>query len=256
MNRSQLQWVRVGLAVPMACLLVLPVVALLFVGSPSTLWDAVNNPSFGPALWLSVRTSLASLLLVIALGTPLAWALSRARHPATRVALAAVELPVVLPPAVVGLALLLGLGQQGLGSVVSTVAPFTTAAVVLAQVVVAGPFYVLAAHRAFERIDEELLVVAKTLGAPPTRVFFSVALPLALPGLIGGAALCWARALGEFGATLLFAGRLEGVTQTMPLAIYAALETDVSLAIAFALVLTAAAFAVLGSVRLIMERGR
>lgn len=249
-------WARVVLALPMACLLALPIVALATLGSPAGLAEASRHESFGPALWLSLRTSVAALLLIVLLGTPLAWALSRARFRGAQVLLTAVELPVVLPPAVVGLALLLGLGQAGLGSVVTTVAPFTTAAVVLAQVVVAGPFFVLAAVRAFGRIDDELLLVARTLGASPAQVFFKVALPLSLPGLIGGAALAWARALGEFGATLLFAGRLEGVTETMPLAIYTALETDVSLAIAFALILAAAAFAVLGAVRLVLERRR
>jgi molybdate transport system permease protein len=154
---------------------------------------------------------------------------------------------------VVGIALLHTFGRSGLfGSELAMLGiqiPFTTAAVVLAQVVVSAPFYVQAATAAFGRVDGDLLIVARTLGQSPAGAFFRVALPLALPGLIGGAALSWARALGEFGATLLFAGNLSGTTQTMPLAIYTALESDIRVALALALVLAGVSVVLLVSLR-------
>ena len=143
-----------------------------------------------------------------------------------------------------GIALLQTFGQSGLfGPALSSFGigvPFTTTAVVVAQVVVAAPFYIQAAATAFRGVDEDLLIVARTLGQSPMGAFFRVAVPLALPGMVAGAALSWARALGEFGATLIFAGNFVGVTQTMPLAIYTALESDTRVAVALALVLAAA----------------
>jgi molybdate transport system permease protein len=164
-----------------------------------------------------------------------------------------VDLPIVVPPAVVGIALLLTFGRSGLlGAPLTALGiqiPFTTIAVVLAQVVVSAPFYVQAAAAAFRRVDPDLLIVARSLGQRPRGAFFGVALPLALPGLMGGAALAWARALGEFGATLLFAGNLPGITQTMPLAIYAALEVDVRVAVALSLALAAVSVLLLLALR-------
>jgi molybdate transport system permease protein len=155
----------------------------------------------------------------------------------------------VMPPAVAGIALLLTFGRRGLlGGALEALGlgvSFTTAAVVMAQVFVAAPFYVGAAAAGFAALDRDLRVVARTLGASPARVFARVALPLARPALVTGAALAWARALGEFGATLMFAGNLSGRTQTLPLAIYAALESDLRAAQALALVLVLFAFALL-----------
>jgi molybdate transport system permease protein len=199
-------------------------------------------------------TSLVALVVVVALGTPLAWLLAQRER---RVIEILVELPVVLPPAVLGVALLLAFGRHGLlGPFLERAGlsvAFTPAAVVLAQIVVAAPFYVLAATSAFRALDRELLVVARTLGASPARAFFRVALPITRPALLRGATLAWARALGEFGATLLFAGSLAGRTMTLPLAIYAALESDLRAARAIALVLVVVAFALLFAVR---ERSR
>jgi molybdate transport system permease protein len=152
-----------------------------------------------------------------------------------------VDLPIVVPPAVVGIALLQTFGRRGVfGGWLASLGlqiPFTTTAVVLAQLVVSAPFFIQAASAAFRSVDADLLIVARTLGQSPGGAFVRVALPMALPGVIVGAALAWARALGEFGATLLFAGNLPGTTQTMPLAIYMALESDVRVATALALVL-------------------
>ena len=170
-----------------------------------------------------------------------------------RVAELLVDLPIVIPPAVMGIALLQTFGPNSLlGPVLASLGirlPFTTAAVVLAQVVVSAPFYVHGAATAFRRLDEDLLIVARTLGQSPAGAFFRVAVPLALPGMVAGAALSWARALGEFGATLFFAGNFTGSTQTMPLAIYTALESDTRVAVALALVLAAASVLLLVPLR-------
>ncbi len=235
----------VVLGLGLLLVLVLPIVALGLASSPGELWAALGHPLVPAALWLSAWTSAISLLLVILTGTPLAWMLARARGPWARIIETAVELPIAIPPAVVGIALLLVFGRQGLLAGLELGLPFTSAAVVLAQVVVAAPFYVQSAAAGFRSVDDDLLLVARTLGASPRGAFLRVAVPLALPALINGAALCWARALGEFGATLLFAGSFPGRTQTMPLAIYAALETDVRVATAIALVLALVAFSTL-----------
>jgi molybdate transport system permease protein len=151
-----------------------------------------------------------------------------------------------MPPAVAGVALLLAFGRLGLtGRLLGTSLSFTTAAVVMAQVFVAAPFYVGSAAAAFRRIDERLLTVARTLGASPAGVFFRVAVPLAAPGLAAGAAMSWARALGEFGATLMFAGNLTGRTQTLTLAVYTTFEGDLHAAQSISLVMVAVAFALL-----------
>jgi molybdate transport system permease protein len=165
----------------------------------------------------------------------------------------------VLPPAVAGVALLLAFGRMGLvGRWLATLGwtiPFTTSAVVMAEVFVSAPFFLQAATSAFRRIDESQLTVARTLGASPARVFFRIAVPLAAPGLIAGAAMSWARALGEFGATLMFAGNLQGETQTLTLAVYTTFESDMRAAQAISLVLVVVAFALLYALTLKTGRG-
>jgi molybdate transport system permease protein len=229
------------LALPLVLLLGLPILALLLSTSPSDFISGVQHPSFAPAVWLSLRTSLLSVVLIVLGGTPLAWWLAASRGRAAQLLGLLVELPIVIPPAVVGVALLQTFGRRGLlGPWLESqglAIPFTETAVVLAQVVVAAPFFVQAATSAFAKVDPDLLVVARTLGASPSGAFARVAVPVALPGLVAGASLAWARALGEFGATLLFAGNLSGTTQTMPLAIFSALESDVQVAVVFSLVL-------------------
>ena len=242
-------------AFPMLALLALPVVGLATASSPSELAAGVRDPSFAPALWLSTWTTAASLLLLTAAGTPLAWWMARASDGRARVAATVVDLPVVLPPAVLGIALLETFGRQGLLGPALDAAnlglPFSSGAVVLAQVVVSAPFYVQGAAAAFKRVDPELLVVARTLGRGPKAAFFRVAVPLALPGLVASAGLAWARALGEFGATLLFAGNFPGATQTLPLAIYTALESSPQAATALALALAFAGAGLLLPLRVI-----
>ena len=211
------------------------------------------------ALTLSLLTSAATLAIVVALGTPLAYLLARRRFRGARLVDTLVDLPIVLPPAVAGIALLMAFGRRGvlgrwLDEVGITIG-FTTAAVVLAQVFVAVPFYVRAAKSGFARIDRDLEAAAADLGAPPARVFRTVTLPLAWPGLAAGAVLAWARALGEFGATIMFAGSFPGTTQTMPLAIYGRFGAgDLPSALLLSLVLLAASLLVLLGVRLLGGR--
>lgn len=235
-------------------LLLLPLVALGLSTAPTDLAAGVSHPDFAPALGLSLRTTTLALALTLVGGTPLAWWLARSRSRVARVVEVVVDLPIVVPPAVVGVALLMTYGEHGLlGPLLDGVGirlVFTPAAVVVAQLVVSAPFYVQAAASAFRELDPDLGLVARTLGASPVAAFFRVALPVAAPGLVGGASLAWARALGEFGATLLFAGNMSGRTQTMPLAIFAALESDVRLAVVFSLVLVAVGALLLVAVRL------
>lgn len=235
-------------------LLLLPLVALALSSSLDDLRAGFAHPLFAPALWLSVRTTLVSLAVTVVLGTPLAWWLATSSTKLSRVVAVLVELPIVIPPAVVGVALLQTFGRQGLlGPALASLSiqvPFTPIAVVLAQIVVASPFFVQAAANAFRKVEPDAMIVARTLGASRSAAFLRVAVPIALPGLAVGASLAWARALGEFGATLLFAGNMSGKTQTMPLAIFSALESDVQLAVVFSLVLAGVGVVLLAGIRL------
>ena len=241
-----------ALGTALVLFLALPFVGLVTTTSWGDFVSGLGHPIVGPALRLSLLTTTLSLVLVVVFGTPLAWLLARRPGRLTRLLETAAQLPVVIPPAVAGVALLLAFGRRG---IVAWLYPdgwsvaFTTGAVVMAEVFVSAPFFVQAATSAFRRIDESLLLVARSFGASPGRLFLRVGLPLAAPGLVAGAAMSWARALGEFGATLMFAGNLAGKTQTLPLAIYTALESDLRAAQALSLVLVAVAFALLVGVR-------
>ena len=240
--------------------LFLPLVAVCIAIPPAQALRDLMTPIAAAALALSLRTTFAALIAIIAFGTPLAYWLSRARFRGKRLLEAAVQMPIVVPPAVAGVGLLLVFGRRGmlgpaLGSLHLSIA-FSTAAVVLAQAFVAGPFFVVAVRQAFDAIDPDLVAVSRTLGASPLRAFFGVELPLAAPGILAGAALSWARALGEFGATMLFAGSLPGITQTLPLAIYTALDSGLDVAVAMAALLLFAAFALLLLIRVLDWRIR
>ena len=228
------------LSAGLVVLLVLPVVALALTTGLSDL-SAATERGLWEALGLSVATTGASVAVLLVCGTPLAWWLGRTEGRFARVIEAIVRLPVVTPPAVAGVALLAAFGRRGLfGGALEGIGvglPFTTAAVVVAQLFVAAPFFVLPLADAFRGIDEEMLWTARSLGATPTKVFFRICVPIAMPALLGGLAIAWARALGEFGATLVFAGNLPGTTQTLPIAIYAAMEGDLGAARAMALLL-------------------
>jgi molybdate transport system permease protein len=243
------------LGASLVVVLALPLVALVFSASPADLRAGASSPLFAPALWLSLRTTLLSLVITVVTGTPLAWWLATSSTRLARAVELVVDLPIVIPPAVVGVALLEAFGRRGLlGPSLEAFGvsiPFTPNAVLLAQIVVSAPFYVQAAANAFRKVELDLLIVARTLGASQTAAFFRVAIPVALPGLVVGASLAWARSLGEFGATLLFAGNMTGSTQTMPLAIFTALESDVRVAVVFSLVLAALGGLMLLSLRLV-----
>ncbi|MEM7434572.1 MAG: molybdate ABC transporter permease subunit [Myxococcota bacterium] len=251
--RNAPRWIATALGLALVLMVALPVVALGIASAPADLVAGARDPLFVPALWLSVRTTLVSLLIIVVTGTPLAWWIATGPRARTRIVEVFVVMPIVLPPAVLGVALLEAFGRHGLlGPLLEQLdvqIPFTSSAVVIAQVVVSAPFYVEAAAIAFRRVDVDLMLVARTLGASAAKAFFRVAIPVAATGLLGGAALAYARAIGEFGATLLFAGNLTGVTQTMPLAIYMALESDVRAALALSWVLAAIAIALLFAIR-------
>lgn len=247
-----------AVAALLAAFLALPVVALFATARVDRLGAELGAPALWQALRLSALTTTLSTLVTVILGTPLAWLLSRARGRRAALAETLLQLPIVVPPAVAGVALLLAFGRRGLlaaplGALGVSI-PFTTLAVVVAELFVSSPFFLQAATSAFRRIDDRLLLVARSFGASPWRVLLRVAVPLAAPGLLAGAAMAWARALGEFGATLMFAGNLEGVTQTLPLAVYTALERDLHAAQAVSLVLVVLAFALLAVVRLALRR--
>jgi molybdate transport system permease protein len=197
------------------------------------------------ALRVSGLSTALVLLVSLVMGTPLALLLARRRFPGSGALDTLVDLPIVLPPAVAGLALLLTFGRRGLlGGPLAAIGvelPFTTAAVVLASLFVAAPFYVRAARAGFLAVPTEIEEAARVEGASEWQVFWHVSAPAAAPALMGGAILCWARALGEFGATIMFAGSFQGRTQSMPLAIYAALESDPDAAIALSVLLLAIA---------------
>jgi molybdate transport system permease protein len=237
--------------------LVAPVAWLLVLAATGSLGAALTDPGVLDALALSLLTTLISLVVIVALGTPLAWLLVRRQGRARwqRLSAVAVDLPMVLPPAVAGLALLLLLGRRGpVGGLLADAGmgvAFTTVAVVLAQTFVAAPFYVRTVRTGFLAIGREIRDAARIDGADDWAVFLHVAIPLAAPSLASGAVLAWTRALGEFGATIFFAGSLPGVTQTLPLAVYSAFQSNLDVAIAAAAILVLAAAGVLAAVRLL-----
>ena len=235
-------------------LLVLPLAGLVLRAPWSRLPDLLARPESVAAIRLSLGTSLASLLLAAVLGVPLAWVLARRRFRGRELVRALAVLPMVLPPVVGGVALLLAFGRRGLvGGVVTDVTgvtlPFTTVGVVLAQTFVAMPFLVVTVEAGLRSMDGRLEDVAATLGAGRWAVLGRVTLPVIAPSLAAGLALTWARALGEFGATITFAGNLPGRTRTMPLAVYVLLESDPDAAYLLSLVLLLVSVAVLIALR-------
>jgi molybdate transport system permease protein len=223
--------------------LALPIVAIFVRVPPGRLIAQLGNPVVTDALVVSLKTTLAAQALILVLGTPTAYVLASRRFRGRGLLVTLVELPLVLPPAVAGIGLLAAFGRTGL---LHTSIPFTEAAVVLAVAFVASPLYVRAGIAAFEGVDANVVAASRTLGAGPVRTFFRVVLPLARTGLVAGAALAFARGLGEFGATIMFAGSLRGVTQTLPLAVYSQFDVDfeVALAVSALLVLISAALLV------------
>jgi molybdate transport system permease protein len=235
--------------------LALPLVALFAETGPGDLVASLGERGAAEALWLSLRTSLAALAIILAVGTPAAWLLARRDFRGRAAVITLIELPLVLPPAAAGIALLAAFGPAGLiGGAIEDAGielVLQTAGVVVALVFVAAPFYVRGAIAAFEALDASLLDASRTLGAGEARTFARVAIPGARAGLASGAALAWGRALGEFGATLMFAGSLEGRTQTAPLAIFEFLARDFDAALALSAVLLVVSAFILLAVKLV-----
>lgn len=244
MNRGPWRWSSWSIAlllIPLA-LLTLPLLTLVVAGAGISFLGLAQSASARSALWLTLWTSLIATLFVALIGTPVAFLLGRVRDPRLRSLLETiVDLPLALPPVVLGLALLLLLGRNGwLGGMMEPAGirvPFTAAAVVVAQAVVASPLYIRAARSGFAGVPAHLEETGMTLGLSPGRLFWTVSLPLARHGIAAGLALAWVRSVSEFGATLMFAGNMEGVTQTLPLAVMTAMQRPegVSLAIGLSL---------------------
>jgi molybdate transport system permease protein len=240
--------------------IVVPLAGLFFHLQPGDIVAALRTPAAQDALRLSILTTCCSLAITLLLGTPLAYVLARATFPGRYLVDAVVDLPIVAPPAVAGLALLLAFGRYGtFGPVLGALhvqISFSTVAVVMAQTFVASPFYVRAARSGFTSVDRTLEAASATLGMGPLRTFTFITVPLAAPALIGGAVLSWARALGEFGATIMFAGNLQGISQTLPLAVYLNLESgNLPIAVVLSVILILFSLIVVVAVHATAQRG-
>jgi molybdate transport system permease protein len=244
--RPRLRRVLQTLSLPLLIFFALPVLALFLRTPPSDLIANLSRPVVLQAVTLSMITTVTTTLISIAFGTPLAYALARRAIPYRRVIDTLIDLPTVLPPAVAGVALLMAFGRRGiLGNTLNILGihiAFTTLAVVLAQTFIAAPFYVKSAILGFSGIDRELEQAAGLDGANNWQIFRFVVLPLSWSALVSGSVMTWARALGEFGATIIFAGNFPGRTQTMPLAIYIGFELDLQVALTLSVVLLIFAF--------------
>jgi molybdate transport system permease protein len=237
------------LSLPLIAFLFFPLLALLLRLSLPALLDHLVQPQVAQAIALSMATTSTTLLVTLMIGTPVGYLLGRGRFRGRQVVDTLMDLPMVLPPAVAGIALLLAFGRRGiLGQYLDDWGihiAFTQVAVVMAQLFVAAPFYVKSAAAGFAAVDAELEQAAALDGASGWQTFFMVTVPLSRTALLGGAVMTWARALGEFGATIIFAGNFPGRTQTMPLAIYLGFELDLNIALTLSIILLAASFLVL-----------
>jgi molybdate transport system permease protein len=255
-------WFRALLVVALAvaiAFLTLPIVAIFVDTGPGRLLDSLGDPQARDALRLSLETTTIALALILVLGTPAAYLLATRSFRGRSLVVTLVELPLVLPPAVAGIGLLAALGPNGiLGGAIEDVGArlvLETAGVVVALTFVAAPFYMRQAQAAFAAVEPNLIEASRTLGAGEARTFARVAIPSALPGLAAGTALAWGRALGEFGATLMFAGSFRGATQTVPLAIYDRFADDFAAALALSAVLVCVSAGLLLAVKLVSGTG-
>jgi len=249
-------WTLLGL--PLLVFLGLPVVGLLIRSSPAALVANLARPDVGKAIAVSLKTTLVSIVAIVAFGTPLAYMLGFRNFRGKRLVETLVDLPTVLPPSVAGVALLVAFGRRGLlGGALEDLGleiAFSQAAVVMAQSFVAAPFYVRTAALGFGAVDKELIQAAMLDGAGSWKLFREVVFPLAFPSALSGAVMSWARALGEFGATIIFAGNFPGRTQTMPLAIYIGFEVDLNTALTLSVILILLSFASLWLIRASLGR--
>ena len=262
---SRTRWGRAALTLLIACFLALfllfvtiPVVSLFLRISPEEFFRSLAEPVVRDALSLSLVTATVSTVIVVVFGTPLALVNARHDYPGKVIVDTLTDLPIVLPPAVAGIALLMAFGRRGvIGQYLDVFGihiAFTTFAVILAQVFVASPFYIRQAKASFEAVDRLYEDAARTLGASRWTVALRITIPLAWGGLISGAILSFARALGEFGATIMFAGNFQGRTQTMPLAIYTTMQGDLNAAISLSIILVVISFAVIAAVKFVTRR--
>ncbi|MDD1710134.1 MAG: ABC transporter permease [Methanoregulaceae archaeon] len=233
--------------------IITPILGLFFRITPEQFLASLTDPMVWNALVLSLITAGISTLVIILVGTPVAWINARHRYPGREIVDTLIDLPLVLPPTVAGLALLMAFGRMGLiggffynfGISIA----FTTIAVIIAQIFVSVPFYIRQARASFEQLDTMYENAARSLGSTPLPTFFTIILPLVKAGLIGGAIMSFARALGEFGATIMFAGNFQGRTQTMPLAIYTAMQGDLYASITLSVILIIISFLVIAIVK-------
>ena len=249
---SQPLWMPAGISVTLLYVLFigLPVVAILVKAAQQKgLFASLLSDTTIQALQLSLVTSIISIVIVVIIGTPFALLLARKDSLVLKFIDSLVELPIILPPIVAGVAMLMAFGRQGiLGPVLNSVGitlPFTTGAVICAQIFVAAPFYIRAAKLGFQSVSTDYEDVSQTLGVSPWQTFWKLTIPLASPSILSGLALAWARAISEFGATIMFAGNLTGKTQTMPLAILTAMESDIGASLALSVILLLASIVVL-----------
>ncbi len=261
MTPRAFSWGRIvffAMASLLVLFLTLPLLAIVLRALPAGP-RAWLDPATLDALTLSLWTATLSAGLAVAIGTPVAYLLARYEFPGKLIVDTLVDLPMILPPAVAGIALLMAFGRRGLvGPALSAVGielPFTTAAVVMAETFVAAPFFVRAAKSGFAGVDRGLEQMSALLGVSELGTFVRVTLPLAAPSLVAGLLMTWARALGEFGATIMFAGNFQGRTQTMPLAIYVGLESNLESALALSVILIVVSFGILAAVRAVSPKG-
>lgn len=248
-----------ALSLPLLLFLLLPLLALIFYSSPAELAANLRLPQVRQALGLSLRTSTWATLAAVVLGMPVAYLLARRQFPGRVLLDNLIDLPIVLPPAVAGLSLLLVFGRRGLlGAPLNELGvriTFTELAVIIAQTFIAVSLFVRAASIGFSAVEPELEDAAAIDGANPWQIFRRVTLPISRRAVLSGAAMAWARALGEFGATIIFAGNFPGRTQTMPLAIYLGFELNLDVAVTLSIILVVFSFLVLLLVKLVLGRG-
>jgi molybdate transport system permease protein len=251
------EWLASGLAIGalglLAGFIAVPILSLVVWTVDEEAWGAMASPVARGALFLSMRTTAATMAILVVVGTPAGYVLARGSFRGSRALNTLVELPIVLPPSAAGIALLLAFGRLGLiGEYLNALGitlSFTTVAVVMAEVFVAAPFYVRQAATGFAGVDRAIEEAALVDGADRSAAFLKVTVPLAFPALVAGAVTAWARALGEFGATIIFAGNLRGITQTIPLAIFSEFQSNIDAAVALSVLVLGFAFAVILTVR-------
>ena len=256
------EWIASGLAIGalgfLAGFIALPILSLVLWTINEEAWGAMASPVAREALYLSMRTTAATMAILIIVGTPAAYVLARGSFRGSHALNTLVELPIVLPPSAAGIALLLAFGRLGLvGGYLNAFGitlSFTTVAVVMAEVFVAAPFYVRQAATGFAGVERAIEEAALVDGANRTAAFLKITVPLAFPALVAGAVTAWARALGEFGATIIFAGNLRGITQTIPLAIFSEFQSNIDAAVALSVLVLGFAFAVILTVHYLSRR--